>query len=147
MRKKVSYAEQKRVKEEKKLNIEGNFIVFRDKIIKVQEESMLFYVGFDIFSETAYRIKKNSEAIVMPDALIKILSCEKSRIKLADAMCNTRYDVCKLLNISERTAYRMYVNHGLHESERLLMTPKSKLEAKNLKIKNNSHGKKVSKKK
>lgn len=133
-KKKLSYAEYKRKIEEKELNIEGRFVVFRDKIIKVQEESLSSYTGYDILSEMPYRIKKNSEAIIMPEALIKILRCERSRIKLADAMCKTRYDVCKLLNVSERTAYRMYIEHGFHESDRILMTTKTK-KIKKLKLK------------
>jgi len=123
MSEKLKYAERKRKNEKKKINIDGIFVIFRDKVIKVQEETILHYVGFDVFSEVPYRIKKNPEAILLPQAVIKLIGCEKSRIQLADSLCRTRYDVCKLLNLSERTAYRMYNHHGLYEEEqRLFMT-------------------------
>jgi len=104
-------------------------------VIKVQEETKFDYVGFDVFSEVPYRIKKNPEAILLPQAVIKLIGCEKSRVQLADSLCKTRYDVCKLLNVSERTAYRAYNNHGLHEEEqRLLMTEPRKPDVKNAKL-------------
>lgn len=133
MAKKGCYSEEKKRKEQKEVNIQGRFILFKDKIIKVQEEDLYSYTGFDVFSENPFRIKKNNEAIELPEAVIKLIGCEKSRVQLADSLCKTRNDVCKLLNISERTVYRAYNSNGLHEEERILMKELKKPDIKNVK--------------
>ncbi len=88
-------------------------ILFKDKIIKVLEECIYFYVGFDVLSENLYRIKKNNNAIELPEAVIKLIGCEKSRLRLADSLANSKNGVSKLIGMSERNMYRCYKAHNL----------------------------------
>lgn len=107
------------VKEQKKDNKKEviipppKMILFKDKIIKVLEESSFFYVGFDILSENLFRITKNNNAIELPQAVIILLGCEKSRLRLANSLADTRSKVSKLIGMSERNMYRCYKQHDM----------------------------------
>ncbi len=115
------------VKEQKKDNKkEGiipppKIILHRDKIIKVLEESPLYYVGFDVLSESLYQVSKNKEAIELPEAVIKLLGCEKSRCQVANVLCHQSViKTAKMLNVHERTAFRMF-NEYYYLSENIVV--------------------------
>lgn len=102
-------------KKSNKIDREPNsrFIVYKDKIIKVLEETTVSYTGFDVFTEMPFLIRKNKDAIHLPEAIITLIGCEKSRLRLADSMSDTRGGVSKLLGMSERNLYRCYKMHNM----------------------------------
>jgi hypothetical protein len=102
----------------------GKLIIFKDKVIKVQEETTIHYVGFDIFSEIPYRIKKNPQAIELPEAVINLIKCEKMRVQLAVCLSGTRNGIAKCLGVNDRTLFRMYNNHQLHSDDSILINNK-----------------------
>ena len=63
-------------------------VIYKDKIIKVLEENDSEYCGYDIISEKMYLIKRNNNAIDLPEVVVRLLGCEGSRLKLANAICN-----------------------------------------------------------
>jgi len=96
-------------------------VIYKDKIIKVLEESPLYYVGFDVLSESLYQVSKNKEAIELPEAVIKLLGCEKSRCQVANVLCHQSVPkTAKMLNVHERTAFRMF-NEYYYLSEDILV--------------------------
>lgn len=96
-------------------------VIYKDKIIKVLEESPLYYVGFDVLSESLYQVSKNKEAIELPEAVIKLLGCEKSRCQVANVLCHQSVPkTAKMLNVHERTAFRMF-NEYYYLSENIVV--------------------------
>jgi hypothetical protein len=91
----------------------SKFIIHRDKIIKVLEESTAYYIGFDVLSENLFRITKSNNSIELPEAVIKLIGCEKSRLRLAVSLATTRNKVSKLMGMSERNLYRYCKQHDM----------------------------------
>lgn len=96
----------------------SSFILYKDKILKIQDETTKGYSGFDIFTEKPFFIRKCQNAIELPEVVIKLIGCDKSRLQLANAMCKNRKDVSVMLNMVERTLYRLYSKHKLIMDDR-----------------------------
>jgi len=92
-------------------------ILHKDKIVKVLEESPLYYIGFDVLSENLFRITKGNNAIELPEAVIKLIGCEKSRLTLANSLADTAKGVSKLIGMSERNMYRCYKHNDMYPDD------------------------------
>lgn len=106
-------------KKTKKQLTPTKMILFKDKIIKVLEESNLYYIGFDVFSESLYRVTKNNNAIELPEIVIKLIGCEKSRLRLADSLTSKRNTIAKLMGFNERSLYRCYKRNGMIADDKI----------------------------
>lgn len=74
--------------------------------IIVSDYDNVFYYGYDI---TTDKFAKISRAIAMPlpAYVIDLVRNEKSRVKFATKVCRKRKQGAMLLNINERTYYRL----------------------------------------
>jgi len=99
-------------------------VVGKNTIIKVQEETADSYIGFDIFSEQLYRLKKTPQVTELPQYVIKLLGCQKSRFKLANALALGTKSVGNILNIAERTAFRMYIEYDMFDENTIAINEK-----------------------
>lgn len=110
--------------ENKPAEIKPKMIMCNNVIIKVQEETKDCYIGYDVFSECLCIVKKNPKAIEVTEAVITLLGCEKSRFKLANALGARQHEVAKLLNVNERTVFRMYNEYDMFNDYKLIINKK-----------------------
>jgi hypothetical protein len=99
-------------------------IMCNNVIIKVQEETPDNYIGFDVFTECLYCVKKTPKAIELPEAIITLLGCEKSRFQLANVLGIKPITVAKILNVNERTVFRMYNEYDIFDDRKLAINKK-----------------------
>lgn len=95
-------------------------VIYKNKIIKVLEESQSGYCGYDVFSEKMYSILKNNNCIEIPEIVIKLIGCEESRLRLANAICNGELpEIAKKLDTSERNVFRLLNRHNFFSDEKI----------------------------
>jgi hypothetical protein len=94
-------------------------IMCNSVIIKVQEETPDNYIGFDVFTERLYHVKKSPKAVELPSVIINLLGCEKSRFQLANVLGIKPPAVAKILNVDERTFFRMCNKYDIFDDRKL----------------------------
>ncbi len=101
---------------EKKINLSRRgsplnptkLIIYKDKVLKVLEENKSSYCGYDIISEKMYSIKKNCNAILLPEIVVRLLGCEETRLRVTNALCcGNLSEMADKLGFSERNVFRL----------------------------------------
>lgn len=74
--------------------------------IIVSDYDNTFYYGYDITTDKFVKISR-AIAMPLPAYVIDLIRNEKTRIKFATKCCRKRKQAATLLNINERTYYRL----------------------------------------
>ncbi len=94
----------------RELYIKPFIVINNDKMIKVTMQDELHYCGFDIISEN-FKIIPKIGSFEISETIIKLIGCEKTRIKTAIAISKDNTDASALLSMGEKTFYRKRKEH------------------------------------
>lgn len=83
-----------------------HLVINNDKIIKVVKEDEFYHYGYNILTEEFEKLFKH-KSIPATNILLKLIGCEKTRIQIASVLTTNNKEAIKLLNVSEKTYYRM----------------------------------------
>lgn len=87
-------------------NSQDLIVTCGDNIIKVIKDSDHCYYGYDLLTEEFKKVLK-SKTTPLSNTTIKLLGSEMLRAKLALNLTNTVAKAAKMLNLSERTLFRI----------------------------------------
>lgn len=86
--------------------MENKIIITKDAIIKIRSIEKEVLTGYDIFTEKLIEIPNNGY-MEITEQIISLLGCEEKRLRLASALCKNQSQMSKILNLSDRTVFRL----------------------------------------
>ena len=92
--------------------MENKIIITKDAIVKVRSVDKGVLTGYNILTEKLVQII-GSEYMEITEQVISLLGNEENRLRLASSLFLNPKDICKALNITDRTLFRLenqYVN-------------------------------------
>lgn len=92
--------------------MENKIIITKNAIIKVRNIEKGVIIGYNVLNEELVEVPNNGYMEITQE-IISLLGNEENRLRLASSLFLNSKDICKTLNVTDRTLFRLekkYVN-------------------------------------
>ena len=86
--------------------MENKIIITRNAIIKVRNIEKGVIIGYNVLNEELIEVPNNGYMEITQE-IISLLGCEEKRLRVPSALCKTQSQISKMLNLSDRTVFRL----------------------------------------
>lgn len=106
--------------------MENRIIITKNAIIKVRKIEKGMIIGYNVLNEELVEVTNNGH-MEITEQIISLLGSEEKRLRLASALCKNKSQISKMLNLSDRTVFRLeneFMNSEYSTKDRCKFTTK-----------------------